>query len=71
MTKQDYLEMYKFHYEANKKLENEFDLFDRILNQEINERIEKNNKAMEHARQLLRSYYKTYMEDIITYCEAA
>ena len=70
MTKQDYLEMYKFHFNANKEIES-LGLFEIVLSSELSERFEKNNKAMEHARQMLKSYFKTYGEDIALFCEAA
>jgi hypothetical protein len=70
MTKQDYLEMYKFHFNANKEIES-LGYMEIVCNPELSERLEKNKKAMDHARQMLKSYFKTYGEDIVTFCEAA
>lgn len=71
MSKQDYLEMFKFHFVANEKIRNENDLFEIVISEDLSERINRNEQSMEHARSILKTYFKTFDEEMINYARQA
>jgi len=66
MSKQDYLEMYKFHFLMIQEFEN--DVFN-LLNDEMVERNNRNKASLEHARNILKRYYKTFDEEMIDFAK--
>lgn len=64
MTKQDYLEIILLHTNANKKIHSELDVFEILASSDVQETIERNNQAIKNATHILKTYFKTFSEEI-------
>lgn len=56
-----YLEMYYWHRDLNERIKSESDIFEILACEETQERIARNERAMNHAKETLARYFKHFV----------